>query len=321
MKAAVLHTLGTPPRCLDFADPTPHEDEVLVHVRAASLKNIDKMMASGSHYDSHHDLPVVCGVDGVGILEDGTRVYSGGPRPPYGMMAERTVVPRSWCMPLPDDLDDLTAAALPNAALSSWLALVWRAQLAPGENVLVLGATGVAGKLAVQIAKHLGAGRVVAAGRNPQVLATLPNLGADAIISLSAADSEIISAFRREAGQQPFDIILDFVWGHPTEVLLEALTGDDVQAAPSRSHLVQIGEMAGPTIALPAAVLRSSGLELYGSGGGSIPHTAIFEAFPQILKLAACGTLRIDTEPVALADVEQAWQRQDTNGHRLVIVP
>src|SRR6266508_6663616 len=162
MKAAVLQALGTPPHYADFADPTPHEDEVIVQVRAASLKNIDKMMASGSHYDSYQALPVVCGVDGVGTLEDGTRVYCGGPRAPYGMMAERTVVPRAWCMPLPDQLDDLTAAALPNPALSSWLPLVWRAQLKPGETVLVLGATGVAGKLALQIAKHLGAGRVVA---------------------------------------------------------------------------------------------------------------------------------------------------------------
>jgi NADPH2:quinone reductase len=321
MKAAVLQALGTPPRYADFPDPTPHEDEVIVRVRATSLKNIDKMMASGSHYDSHQELPVVCGVDGVGMLEDGTRVYCGGPRAPYGMMAERTVVPRAWCMPLPDQLDDLTAAALPNPALSSWLPLVWRAQLKPGENVLILGATGVSGKLAIQIAKHLGAGRVVAAGRNSQVLATLPNLGADATISLSAPDSELIAAFRREAAQQPFDIVLDFLWGHPTEVLIEALTGHDVQAAPTRTRLVQIGEMAESTITLPAAALRSSGLELYGSGGGSIPHTAIFEAFPRVLKLAACGKLRIDTEPVALADVEQAWQRQDTNGRRLVIVP
>src|SRR4051812_47594835 len=116
MKAAVLHTLGTSPRCQDFAEPSPHQDEVLVHIRASSLKNIDKMMASGSHYDSYHDLPVVCGVDGVGMLEDGTRVYCGGPRPPYGTMAERTVVSRAWCMALPDELDDLTAAALPNPA-------------------------------------------------------------------------------------------------------------------------------------------------------------------------------------------------------------
>ena len=94
MKAAVLRSLGKPPRFEEFPDPKPSQGEVIVHVKAASLKNIDKMMASGSHYDSHRELPVVCGTDGVGILDDGTRVFCGGSRPPYGMMAERTVVSR-----------------------------------------------------------------------------------------------------------------------------------------------------------------------------------------------------------------------------------
>ncbi|HEV8449308.1 MAG TPA: zinc-binding alcohol dehydrogenase family protein, partial [Gemmatimonadaceae bacterium] len=184
MKAAVLHALGSPPHYEDFRDPQPGEKEVVVHVRAASLKNIDKAMANGSHYDAHRELPAIVGVDGVGTLDDGTRVFCGGTRPPYGMMAEQTVVSRVRCLPLPDGVDDDTAAALPNPALSSWLPLVWRAHLQPGETVLILGATGVAGKLAIQIAKHLGAGRVVAAGRNPRVLETLPALGADATIAL-----------------------------------------------------------------------------------------------------------------------------------------
>jgi NADPH:quinone reductase-like Zn-dependent oxidoreductase len=321
VKAAVLHTRGKPPRFEDFPDPHANAAEVKVHVKAASLKNIDKAMATGSHYASHSKLPVVCGIDGVGILEDGTRVYCGGPRPPYGMMAEHTVVSRAWCLPIPDGIDDVTAAALPNPALSSWLPLVWRAQLKPGETVLILGATGVAGKLALQIAKHLGAGRVVAAGRNEHVLETLPDLGADAIIALDQPDHELSAAFLRETSHASFDIILDFLWGHPTEVLLDALTGHDVKGTFSRIRLVEIGEMAGPTISLSAAALRSSGLEIYGSGGGSIPHTAIFDAFPQLWALAAGGRLRIDTEPVALADVETAWQRQPPPGYRVVIIP
>ncbi len=321
MKAAVLHALGKPPRFEDFPDPQPRPDEVKVRVKAASLKNVDKAMASGSHYDSHSKLPVVCGIDGVGILDDGTRVYCGGPRPPYGMMAEHTVVPRAWCLPIPDDVDDVSAAALPNPALSSWLPLVWRARLKPGESVLILGATGVAGKLAIQIAKHLGAGRVVAAGRNEQVLETLLDLGADAIIALDQPDQQLTAAFAREASHKSYDIILDYLWGHPTEVLLDALTGHDLKAEPSGIRLVEIGEMAGPTISLSAAALRSSGLELYGSGGGSIPHTAIFDTFPQVWALAAGGKLRIDTEPVALSDVESAWHRHDLIGRRVVIIP
>src|SRR5438876_5366773 len=209
MKAAVLRTLGKPPRFEEFPDPKPSQGEVIVHVKAASLKNIDRMMASGSHYDSHRELPVVCGTDGVGILDDGTRVFCGGSRPPYGMMAERTVVSRTWCLPIPDGVDDVTAAALPNPALSSWLSLVSRAQIKRGETALILGATGVAGKLAIQIAKHLGAGRVVAAGRNEHILETLPDLGADATIALDRLDQELTAAFVREASHKRFDIILD----------------------------------------------------------------------------------------------------------------
>jgi NADPH:quinone reductase-like Zn-dependent oxidoreductase len=321
MKAAVLRTLRKPPRFEEFPDPKPSPGEVIVHVKAASLKNIDKMLASGSHYESHRELPVVCGTDGVGILDDGTRVFCGGSRPPYGMMAERTVVSRAWCLPIPDEVDDVTAAALPNPALSSWLSLVWRAQIKRGETALILGATGVAGKLAIQIAKHLGAGRVVAAGRNEQVLRTLNDLGADATIRLDQPDKELTEAFIREAGHRPFDVIIDYLWGHPTEVLLGALTGHDLTAESNRTRLVDVGEMAGPTIVLPAAALRSSGLELYGGGGGSIPPKAIFDAFPQIWALAASGKLRIDIEQAPLADVETLWQRQDSPGRRLVIIP
>jgi NADPH:quinone reductase-like Zn-dependent oxidoreductase len=279
------------------------------------------MRASGSHYDSYQDFPVVCGVDGVGLLEDGTRVYCGGCRPPYGMMAERTIVQRSWCVPIPDGIDDITAAALPNPAFSSWLPLLFRAHLQPGETVLVLGATGVAGKLAIQVARHLGAGRVVAAGRNTQVLQTLLDLGADAIISLDQPDQALAAAFVREARTIRFDIILDYLWGHPAEVLLDALTGHDVLAEASRSRFVSIGDMAGVTISLASRALRSSGLELYGSGGGSIAPQAIFETFPQLWALAARGRLRIETESVPLAQVEDAWQRRGGRGHRLVLIP
>ena len=125
----------------------------------------------------------------------------------------------------------------------------------PGETVLILGATGVAGKLAIQIAKHLGAGRVVAAGRNPRMLETLSDLGADAIVALDQSDDDLAAAFVREG---PFDVVLDYLWGRPTTVLLDALTGHDLKAESSRTRLIEIGSMAGPTIALSAATLRSS---------------------------------------------------------------
>src|SRR6266567_6853804 len=167
MDAAVLHTFGKPPRFEQFPDPAvAGEGEVLVHVRAAALKPVEKQLASGTHYAIPSQLPVVCGVDGIGYLDDGTRVFFGGPRSPYGAMAQRTVVARSHCFQIPEAVDDATAAALANPGVSAWLTLTWRAKLIPGETVLVHGATGVTGKLAVQIAKLLGAGRVIAAGRN-----------------------------------------------------------------------------------------------------------------------------------------------------------
>lgn len=322
MKAAVLHELGQPPRCEEFPDPVPTSGEVVVRVKAASTKNIDKMMASGTHYDSHSQLPVVVGTDGVGLLEDGTRVFCGGSRRPYGMMAEQTIVPRAWCMPVPDGVDDAVAAALPNPALSSWMPLVWRAQLRPGETVLILGATGVAGKLAVQVAKILGAGRVVAAGRDEQVLKSLYDLGADEIVALNLPDQELTAAFAREAEMGNFNVILDFLWGHPTEVLLKVLTGHDFNKVSQRVRLIEIGEMAGPTITLPAEALRSSGVEIYGSGGGGIvPPKAIFETLPKVWELAIAGKLRIDVERVPLSDIENAWLRQDLHGRRLVVIP
>ena len=321
MKAVVLHKLGDAPHFEDFPDPTPMEGEALVNVKAASLNHVSKSRARGSHYDSYQQLPAVCGVDGVGVLEDGTRVFFGGCRPPYGTMSELTVAPKAWCGAVPEDINDLSAAALPNAVLSSWLPLAYRAQLQKGETVLILGATGVAGKVAIQVAKSLGAGRVVAAGRNEQLLQTLPNLGADASISLRQSDQDLAKAFAQEASIHPFNIILDYVWGHPVEVLMTALTRHELMAEESRIRLVSIGALAGPTASIPSAALRSSGLELYGSGGGSVSHKAIFETFPKMWALASSGKLSIDVLPIPLADAEEIWDRQDTMGRRFVFVP
>ncbi|MFZ0737183.1 MAG: zinc-binding alcohol dehydrogenase family protein [Candidatus Acidiferrales bacterium] len=319
MHAAVLHALGKPPRFEEFPDPAPGEDEALIDVCAASLKPVDKQLAAGTHYASPRELPVVCGADGVGRLEDATRVFFGGPRRPYGAMAERTVVRRAQCFSVPEELDDDTAAAIPNPGVSAWLSLKHSAKLASGETVLILGATGVTGKLAVQVAKIQGAGRVVAAGRNEQVLSALRELGADATIQLEKPREELIDAFRREAGEKGFDVIIDYLWGRPTEALLAAITRDEFAAGGSQTRLVEVGESAGPSITLPAAVLRSTALTILGTGG--MPSWDILaEAFQQVMNCAARGTLRIETERVPLAMIEDAWQR-DVHARRLVVIP
>jgi NADPH:quinone reductase-like Zn-dependent oxidoreductase len=320
MKAAVLHELGKPPRFEDFALPNAGKDESLVRVRAASLKMVDKQMAGGSHYASPRELPVICGIDGLGILEDGTRVFFGGPRRPYGAMAEYTVAPTAFCFPVPSELDDATAAAIPNPGVSAWLSLTQRAKLAAGETVLILGATGVTGQLAVQIAKILGAKRVTGAGRNQQMLRRLLELGADATIQLDQPGDAIKSDFAQEARDARFDVIIDYLWGRPTENLLAVLTKPEFATIGKETRLVQAGESAGPTISLPAAVLRSTALSIVGTAG--IPSREILvDAMQQILSRAASGELRIETERVPLADIESVWQRPEQPGRRIVVNP
>ncbi len=319
MDAAVLRALGKPPRCEQFTEPIASEGEVIVHVHAASLKPIDKQLAAGSHYASPHDFPIVCGSDGVGHLGDGQRVFFGGTRPPYGAMAQRTVVRRAFAFPVPQEVDDETAAALPNPGVSAWLTLAYRAKMAPGENVLILGATGVTGKLAVKVAKLLGAARVVAAGRNQQALSTLHLHGADAIIRLDAPAREVSEAFVREAGQAGFQVVIDYVWGSPAEAFLAAITRKEFSAITSEIRFVQVGESAGPTISLPAAVLRSTALTILGTAGIP-PLDVLVDALQKVMAHAASGELRIETERVPLADIENAWQR-DEQRRRMVVIP
>lgn len=319
MYAAVLRALGTVPRFEEFPEPVleNQDGEAIVHVHAASLKPIDKQLASGSHYASRRTLPCVCGSDGIGHLEDGQRVFFAGPRPPHGAMAQRTIVPRKFTFPVPDNLDDETAAALPNPGVSAWLSLAYRAKLVRGESVLILGATGATGKLAVRIAKLLGAARVVAAGRNPEVLKTLHDAGADTTISLARTPAEVSEAFVREAGQSGFQVVIDYLWGQPAEVFLAAISRKEFAVIQSETRFVQAGESAAPTISLPAAVLRSTALTLMGTAG--IPsRDVLVEAFQQVMAYAANGDLRIETETVPLADIENAWKR-DSTGRRLVV--
>ena len=184
MKAAVVAQAGSLPVYSDFPAPSPSSGECSIAVSAAALSPVVKARVSGAHYSAAGDFPFVAGIDGVGRLDDGRRVYFILPKAPYGSMAERAVVPASHCVPVPDGLDDIAAAALANPGLSSWAAFKERARLASGETVLINGATGASGRLAVQIAKHLGAGKVIATGRNASALQSLKAIGADETIVL-----------------------------------------------------------------------------------------------------------------------------------------
>jgi NADPH:quinone reductase-like Zn-dependent oxidoreductase len=319
MQAAVLRAFGTSPRCEEFAEPVAGEGEVVLDVCAAALKPVDKQMASGSHYASARQLPVICGIDGVGRLPDGQRVFFGGPRPPYGAMAQQTVVRKVFAFPLPDDLSDETAAAIVNPGVSAWLSLTFRAKLLPGENVLIIGATGVTGKLGVRIARLLGAARVVAAGRNPEALATLREQGADDTISLAEPAEKLSEAFARAAGKAGFQVVIDYVWGVPAEAFMAAITRKEFAAVGTEIRYVQVGEGAGPVIALPASVLRSTPLTIMGTAGMP-PGNVLADALQKVLSHAAAGELRVETEAVPLADVETAWNREQS-GRRIVLIP
>jgi NADPH:quinone reductase-like Zn-dependent oxidoreductase len=315
MNAAVVEIPGQAPKYQLFPDPVIEDGEVLIRVRAAGLHPVVKAIASGSHYASAKDKPgsFIPGIDGVGVLDDGSRVYFGLIRKPWGTMAERASVPRRMCIPVPEKLDDTVAAAIANPGMSSWVAMKERAALAAGETVLIMGATGVAGQLAVQSARLLGAKRVIAAGRNVDVLA---GADVDAIVALAQPEDAIRDALTVEAASG-IDIVVDYLWGRPTELLLEALAKGYKARATHRTRLVEVGASAGRTITLPAEVLRSIDLTLLGSGFGSASIERILAAIPTLFERAAAGTLKIAVEPVPLAEVESAWNRVET-GRRIV---
>jgi NADPH:quinone reductase-like Zn-dependent oxidoreductase len=313
MRAAVVSVLGEAPKYQEFPDPEPVEGESLIEVRAAGLHPIVRGLASGTHYASGGSLPAVPGLDGVGVLPDGRRVFFVFVRKPWGTMAERAAAPLEKCIPLPEGLSDVTAAAIANPGMSGWLSLKERAKLQPGETVLILGATGVAGQLAVQSARRLGAKRVVGVGRN---VAALADADVDAVIALGEGDDAVREAFAREAAAG-IDVVIDYLWGRPTELLLEALAKGFKAAGTQRTRLVEAGASAGPNISLPAATLRSIDLTILGSGFGAASLELVFSVIPTLFQMAAEGALTIKVDPVPLAEVEGAWARIE-KGRRVV---
>jgi NADPH:quinone reductase-like Zn-dependent oxidoreductase len=304
MRAAVVTEFGTPPTCQDFPTPEPGtQDEVLVDVVAAGLHPRVRSQADGSHYTGTGELPFVPGIDGVGQAPDGTLRYFVLPDTAMGAMAERTVVDTGRSVVLPADADPVLVAAGMNPAMSAWVALRRRIEFTAGQDVLVLGATGNAGRLAVQVAKHLGAGRVIAAGRDAGRLAEVP------------ADETL--TFDELGKAADVDVVLDYVWGLPTTEALRTI----VTERADRGHpltWVEIGSVAGPAIELPSAALRAARLQLVGSGQGSVPTRDIVAELQALV--TEIGRFRIDARPVPLQDVGSAWRDTGTT-QRVVITP
>ena len=309
MKAAIVLGAGQTPVYGDFGEPLPSSGESRVTVTAAAVSHVVKSRASGTHYSSSGQFPFVVGIDGVGRLDDGRRVYFVLPKAPHGSMAERTVVSSAQCLTLPDELDDVTAAAIANPGMSSWAAYTERAELKGGETVLVNGATGAAGRLAVQVAKHFGAKKVIATARNADALKSVAALGADVTIPL-LADGVALEGALKEQFAAGVDVVIDYLWGQSAEQLLIAGAKVGQDAVPIR--FVQIGSASGSEITLPSAVLRSSAIELMGSGIGSIPLDRFVDAIGELLHAAIPAGFQIEATPIPLSDVERAWPNDNS---------
>jgi NADPH2:quinone reductase len=310
--AAVLHEYNEAPRYGEFEDPAAGAGQVLVGVGAAALHHLDLLKASGTFY-LDQPLPAVVGGDGAGRLEDGRRVLFEAVSP-YGSMAERALANAETLIDVPDGLDDATAAALANSGISGWLAPTWRAQLQPGERVLVLGATGQVGSVAVQTAKLLGAGRVVAAARASDALERLRERGADAAVALDG-DGDLGERLREASGGGGFDVTIDTLWGEPAVAAIGA-------AAQFGRH-VQVGHMAGPELGLAAPAIRSKSIDVRGFMHLHVPLEVRREAYRRLGEHVARGDIVIELERVALADVASAWERLRSGGARakLVLIP
>ena len=319
MNAAVVTSFDEPPHYQQFEVPQPAGDgEILVDVLAAGLHPRVRTGAAGAHYTSRRTLPMIPGVDGIGRRQDGRRVYFAAGDDVIGTMADKAVVDVRRAVELPDGTDVAKVAAAMNPAMSSWVALRRRVPIEPGQSVLVLGATGNAGLMAVQIARLLGAGRVVGAGRDPGRLGALTSLGADEVVPLTDDQDATDRALGAAAGG--VDIVIDYVWGRPAEHAIMALLV--ARADRSRAmNWIQIGAMAGPTIELPSVALRSANFRIQGNGQGAVSTAAYLAELPSLVREINAGTIAVKPNTVPLADVEAIWTQPDPPGERTVLVP
>jgi NADPH:quinone reductase-like Zn-dependent oxidoreductase len=319
MNAAVVTSFDEPPHYQQFDVPQPTTDtELLVDVLAAGLHPRVRSGAAGAHYTSTGRLPMIPGVDAVGQRPDGKRIYFVADDAAFGTMAERAVVDRRRAIELPDDVDVAKVAAAMNPAMSAWVALRRRVPIEPGQGVLVLGATGNAGTMAVQVAKRLGAGYVVGAGRDLERLSALESVGADQIVQLT--DDVEATGTALAAAAADVDIVIDYLWGKPAQHAITAL----LTARSDRSHAlnwIQIGAITGPTIELPSVALRSANLRLQGTGQGAVSPKAYLAELPSLVDEIDAGTIAVTASTEPLADVERVWGQDARPGERTVLVP
>jgi NADPH:quinone reductase-like Zn-dependent oxidoreductase len=310
MKAAVVTAFDNPPHYLEAPEPVArNKDEVVVDVLAVGLHPRVRSQANGSHYTSTGQLPLIPGVDAVVRDPKGRIRYTVLDDTALGSMAERTVIELDRSVVLPDKIDPVLIAAAMNPAMSSWVALRRRIDFSRGQRVLVLGATGNAGRMAIQVAKRFGASEVIAAGRNEARLAGLTKLGADKTCT-----------FEQLGCASEVDVVIDYVWGEPTaQAMADVLTPRSDRGRPLT--WIQIGSVGGLVSPIPSAALRSARLQIVGSGIGSVPGREFVKELPKLAKAAAEGAFDVRARAVPLADIEQAWAAAGETSDRIVLVP
>lgn len=319
MRAAVVRSFDSAPKFEAYPTPVPSRTtEVLVDVVAVGLHPRVRSQASGSHYTSTDELPLVPGIDGVGRLPDGHLRYFILPDTTMGSMSEQTVIDVRRSIALTDGADTTLIAAAMNPGMSSWVALRRRIDFRADSKVLVLGATGSAGQMAVQISKYLGASKVVGAGRDPKRLEALKGLGADAIVSLSGDDTQVAEHLGAAASE--VDVVIDYLWGQPAERAFLALLRPRADRGRALTW-IQVGSIAGRTAALPSEALRSANVQVIGSGQGSVSTGNILAELPALAEAITQGAFKIETRTMPLADVEEAWATPIDGSQRIVLTP
>lgn len=313
MKAAVVRQAGAVPVYGDFDMPIAQAGEELICVKASALSQFSKSRSTGAHYSSGSSFPAIAGADGVGQTQAGRRVYFVMPEAPYGALAEFCPVRADRCVELSDSLDEITAAAIANPGMSAWAALVERAHLVKGETVLINGATGSAGRLAVQLAKYLGAGKIIATGRNPEELEQVKKLGADVVIPFSPGEprSEWARDYEhalKQAFATGIDVVIDYLWGESAKTIIVAIAKAVEDGTPVR--FVHVGGASlEENIELPGAALRSSAILLMGSGVKSVRMPVLLQAIRNVFEAVQPADLRIATMVVPLSAVEETWEK------------
>jgi NADPH:quinone reductase-like Zn-dependent oxidoreductase len=321
MKAAVMREPGSAPEYDDFTEPAVTDDRELVELVAAPIHPLTRSLAEGRHYGSTGSWPLIPGVDTVARTTDGTLVYTGYAEAPFGTLAERMAVPAGFRLPLPDGADPVRIAGGLNPGMASWLPLRARAEeVADLGTVAVVGVTGMAGLLAVQNARQLGASRVIGAGRNPAGLDRAAAAGATTVALTGDREADA-AALAAALGDTAPSLVLDFVWGAPAETVFQAFGRPGLHEDSGDISYVQIGELAGPEASVPASLLRSRRIRISGSGAGSARIATVLAQLPAYMRLIADGRVQVPTRTFPLSQVADAWAAARESGTRVVVVP